>query len=141
MSNSPSAVVSSTSMVIDVLFRTIRALCLPAEEDHGAPWVGEIMVLGVEPYFLTWLHEILTAREACVDHSVPSMAGLERGQLHPLCVEVSVEDEEEAGPFDITLLAGIELIAECPDIRIIPLRPPQVETKPGKIRHAVIVQI
>ena len=113
-------------MIIGVLLKTIRVLSSPAEENHRAPWVGEIMVLWSEPHFLPWLHEILTAWEVCIDHSVPPVAGRERWQLHPLSVEVSVEDEEEASPLAITLLAGIELIAERPDVRIIPLRAPQI---------------
>jgi len=50
---------------------------------------------------------------------------------------VGVEDEEEASPLDvILLLAGIELIAERPDMRIVPLRLSQVGTELGEVRKA-----
>ena len=103
---------------------------------------GCSILLGWKTHLGAWLLEVLGARKARVDDPVPSEAGVGGRQLDPLRLEVAVEDEEEPTPFEVArLLAGIELVAERPESRIVPVRPAEVRCKPGEVRDVIVVQV
>ena len=105
------------------------------------------MIGRVECDLLTRLGEILTAREAGVDGTMPGAAGPGRWQRDPLRFEVAVEDEEEpigvivVGIIVHAALARIQLPADRPLAGVLPPGRVQIRCKPGQVRHAVGVEV